>query len=95
MQRALLNIVKFNYIQNILLYTSGFVTKDTEDDYGYVKFNNLELYALSKMTSDQDGYCVSITSPNGNSFEKIDDKIILTANTFKDHKETNCNQYFF
>lgn len=96
-QYAIFNFegVKFNYIQNILLYTSGFVTKDTEDDYGYVKFNNLELYALSKMISDQDGYCVSITSPNGNSFEKIDDKITLTANTFKDHKETNCNQYIW
>ena len=96
-QYAIFNFegVKFNYIQSILLYTSGFVTKDTKDDYGYVKFNNLELYALSKMTSDQDGYCVSITSPNGNSFEKIDDKITLTANVFKDHKETNCNQYIW
>jgi hypothetical protein len=78
--------IKFKSIESISMFTMGFVDTNTDEDCGTVTINNFEIYALEQLAANENGYKLSLTTPNNNEV-KIDQDVTIQARLFKENTE--------
>lgn len=86
--------IKYNYIESIVSFAEGFVQKDTDVNCGTVTIKDLEICGLSKISGNESGYKLTLSTPFGNILNS-GDNIAINARCFKEYEEITTNLKFY